>query len=101
MLIVGNHYLFSENRRFNTFNLSLSSNGGKKRKMNLFCSETSGSQRIRYIGDYFSNYGCKIVDEFTDFLAYNWVSFDFGRAISFLPSYSFTLMRVYMNTGIK
>ena len=36
---------FAENRRFNTFNISLSSNGGKKRKMNLFCSETSGSQR--------------------------------------------------------
>ena len=35
------------------------------------------------------------------FLAYNWVTFDFGRAISFLPSFSFTLMRVYMNTGIK
>ena len=29
---------FAENRRFNTFNLSLFSNEGKKRKMALFCS---------------------------------------------------------------
>lgn len=36
---------FAENRRFNVFNLSLSSNEGKKRKMALFCSETSGSRR--------------------------------------------------------
>ena len=57
--------------------------------------------KIRHICDYFADYGCKIVNEFTDFLAYNWVTFDFGRAISFLPSFSFTLMRVYMNTGIK
>ena len=42
--------------------------------------------KIRHICDYFADYGCKIVNEFTDFLAYNWVAFDFGRAISFLPS---------------
>ena len=82
--------------------------------LTLVCLQTEGKDKnsslllrnlrfakIRHIGDYFSNYGCKIVDEFMGFLAYNWVSFDFGRAISFLPSFSFTLMRVYMNTGIK
>ena len=79
--------------------ICLSTEGKVKNSSHLF--RKLRFAKIRHIGDYFADYGCKIVNEFTDFLAYNWVTFDFGRAISFLPSFSFTLMRVYMNTGIK
>lgn len=85
--------------------------------------------KIRHIGDYFADCCCKIRDEFTDFrvgfcgltrariMSVLWAGFlyllqpkrksavmvrlGFGEAISFSPSVSFTLMHVYMNTGIK
>ena len=128
MLIVGNHHLFPDAAYYANW-LSIVY-GLKDRSLKnllvflpkiedltlltLVCLQTKGKRengsilllnlrfaKIRHICDYFADYGCKIVNEFTDFLAYNWVTFDFGRAISFLPSFSFTLMRVYMNTGIK
>ena len=66
--------------------------------LTLICLSTEGKEKndsilllnlrfakIGHVCDYFADYGCKIVDEFTDFLVYNWMTFDFGRAISFLP----------------
>lgn len=85
--------------------------------------------KIRHIGDYFADYGCKIEGNFTDFLVGFWwldkekillcfwvrisnpfaakregagiVRLGFGEAISFPPFVRFTLMLVYMNTEIK
>ena len=63
--------------------ICLSTEGKVKNSSHLF--RKLRFAKIRHIGDYFADYGCKIVDEFTDFLVYNWMTFDFGRAISFLP----------------
>lgn len=110
--------------------------------LTLTCLQTKGKRengslllrnlrfaKIRHIGDYFANCGCKIRDGFTDFLVVFWawqglesclfceqdfcvfcsqkrksavmVRLGFGAAISFSPSVSFTLIHVYMNTEIK
>ena len=85
--------------------------------------------KIRHIGDNFANSGCKLEDGFTDFgvgfcgliRGESCFAFELGfrillqpkekigrygsvrlwRSHLFSPSASFTLMYVYMNTGIK
>lgn len=79
--------------------ICLSTEGKVKNSSHLF--RKLRFAKIRHIGDYFADYGCKIINEFTDFLAYNWGGLRFWYSYFFLPSFSFTLMRVYMNTGIK
>lgn len=110
--------------------------------LTLTCLQTKGKRengslllrnlrfaKIRHIGDYFADCGCKIRDGFTDFrvgfcgltkariMSVLWqdfcvfcsqkrksvslIGFGFGEAISFSPSVRFTLMHVYMNTRIK
>ena len=63
---------FAENRRFNVFNLSLSSNEGKKEKNGSLLFRNLRFAKIRHIGDYFADYGCKIEGNFTDFLVGFW-----------------------------
>lgn len=67
--------------------------------LTLVCLQTEGKEeneslllrnfrfaKIGHVCDYFADYGCKILNEFTDFLAYNWGGLRFWYSYFFLPS---------------
>ena len=122
---------FAKNRKFNVFFHRLPPNRGEKGKNGLFRPRQAPSAKIGHVGVYFAKTGSKIEYRFTGiggfqvmYLVLDWsgrlgltvttglhIKFAAKRKMAetifmaqpslFFPHFDFTLMNVYMNTGIK
>jgi len=122
---------FAKNRRFNVFFIDSLRTEGKRGKNSPFRPRLSSSAKIGHVGVYFAKTGCEIEAGFTDIFEIvgrhlGWASGVFCLAFApddaykfciqkrkwlkpfvmaqpslFFPYFDFTLMNVYMNTGIK
>ena len=122
---------FAKNRRFNVFFHRLPPNRGERGKNGPFEHRLTSSAKIEHVGVYFAKTDCKIEVGFTDIFGFRvryfvldrsgrWgrfftsgllIRFAAKRKMAetifmaqpslFFPHFDFTLMNVYMNTGIK